>query len=150
MFNLETRLASLVTSSSEAVIQAHSIREQLDKLQASGATADAIAAFKKKLKTLTEGSGQSAATEAELTLNRVNGQASTLYGEVYRADATPTVAQLDAAKTAEQDAATILKQWEIFKTSELANMNKVLRNAGLPEIRLEANPQTAADQGDEE
>jgi len=150
MFNLETRLASLLTRSSEAAIQARSIREQVDKLQASGTTADAIEAFKKKLKTLTGGSGQFAPATPELTLNRVNGAVNTLYGEVQRADAAPTAAQVEAAKAAEQDAGTVMKQWEQFKTSDLNKLNNELRGAGLPEVRLEANQEGAGQQGDEE
>ena len=150
MFNLETRLASLLTSSSEAVIQVRSIREQVDKLQASGAGADAIEAFKKKLKTLTGDSGQPSVATPELTLNRVNGAVNTLYGEVSRADATPTGAQVEATKTVEQDAATVMKQWEVFKSADLTTLNKALRGAGLPEVRLEAAPQGMGQPGDEE
>ena len=150
MFNLEIRLASVLSSSSEAVIQEESMREQVDKLQVSGATAETVAAFKKRLKILTEGSGQPSPQTPELTLNRVNGAVNTLYGEIYRADATPTIAQVEATKNTEQDATAILKQWEQFKSSDLANLNSALRNAGLPEIRVDASPQAAGQQGDEE
>ena len=150
MFNLETRLASLLTSTSQAVIQVRSIREQVDKLQASGAAADAIEALKKKLKTLTGDSGQPSVATSELTLNRVNGAVNTLYGEVSQADATPTAAQVEAAKTVEQDAGTVMKQWETFKSADLTTLNKALRGAGLPEVRLEAAPQGMGQPGDEE
>jgi photosystem II stability/assembly factor-like uncharacterized protein len=150
MFNLETRLASLLTSSSEAVIQARSIREQLDKLKPGGTAAESIEAFEKKLKTLTQGSGQPSPAAPELTLKRVNSTANTLYGDVYRADATPTVAQVEATKTAEQDSATVMKQWEALKTTDLPALNNALRGAGLPEVQLEVNPQVAEEQGDEE
>jgi photosystem II stability/assembly factor-like uncharacterized protein len=150
MFNLETRLASLLTSSSEAAIQARSIREQADKSQASGATADAIAAFKKKLKTLTEGSGQMPPGTIEPTLNRLIGAVSTLYGEVYRADAAPTTAQIEMAKATEEDAVPVMKQWDAFKSKDLTDLNNTLRSAGLPEIHPESNPQGSPDHGDEE
>jgi len=148
MFSLETRLASLLTSTSEAVIQAKSIRDQVDKLNASGTAADAIDAFKKKLKQVTEGSGQP--NDTQLTLNRVNGAANTLYADVYRADATPTLAETEAAKTAEQDWTTMQKQWESFKSSDLRVLNNALRGAGLPEVRADANPQGSYEQEDEE
>jgi photosystem II stability/assembly factor-like uncharacterized protein len=147
MFNLETRLSSVLTSSSRAVIQAKSIREQADKLAASGVTADAIAAFKKKLKALTESSGSGS---TEPTLNRVSGTASTLYGEVFRADAAPTMAQVEAAKTVEQDSAAMMKKWSQFKSTDLGALNNTLRGAGLPEIHLEPNPATTEEMGDEE
>ena len=152
MFNLETRLASLLTSSSEAVIQARSIREQVDKLsgKASGSAAEAIETFKKKIKLLTGIWAVFSPAGSELTLSRVNGDVSTLYGEVYAADAAPTVAQVEAAKAAEQDAATVMKQWDAFKTTDLPALNNALRTAGLPEIRLETNPQATTQPGDEE
>jgi photosystem II stability/assembly factor-like uncharacterized protein len=150
MFNLETRLASLLTNTSEAVIQARSTREQVDKLQARGAAADAVERFKKKLKTLAEGSGQPSPAMPELTLNRVNGAASMLYGEVYRADATPTAAQAEATKTAEQDAATVIKQWDAFQSTDLTNLNNTLRDAGLPEVHVEATSPGTGQLGDEE
>lgn len=150
MFDLETRLASLLSSSSQAVIQAGSIRDQLDKLKASGATADAIDAFKKKLKTLTQGSGRTSSETPELTLNRANGEASTLYGDVGRADATPTTTEVEATKTAEQDWVAVLKQWDMLKRSDLPALNNELRGAGLPDIMVDANPAANADQGDEE
>lgn len=148
MFGLESKLASLLSSSSTAENQAKSIREQVDKLQASGSAADAINAFKKKLKAITEGSGQPGS--AEPTLNRVNGSAATVYIEVYRADAAPTTAQSSATTALEQDSATIMKKWNDFKTADLSTLNNALRGAGLTEIHLEPNPSNSADMEDEE
>jgi len=141
-FDFEIRLASLLSSSSDAVIQARSIREQLEKLsgQASGSTKETIQAFQKKLKTLMQGSEPASSGAQELTLNRVNGAASTLYGELDRADATPTVAQVEATKAAELDAVTVMKQWDALKTTDLPALNNALRGAKLPEVRLEPNP----------
>lgn len=150
MFNLERRLASLLTTSSKAVIQARSMREQLDKLTASGAAAESIEAFKKKLKMLAEGSGQQFPATSELTLKSLNDAANTLYGDVYKTDAAPTVAQLEATKAAEQDTATLMKQWDRFKTTDLLALNNRLHAAGLPEIRWDANPEGTAEPMDEE
>jgi hypothetical protein len=152
MFKLETRLALLLTSSSGTVIEARSVRQQLDKLSvnASGAAAEALMAFRKKLKMLSEGSGQPVLAASELTMKSVNDAANTLYGDVYKADAPPTVAQLEATKTVEQETAEVMKHWEVLKTTDLNNLNKTLRGAGLPEVRLEANPKAAADEEEEE
>jgi photosystem II stability/assembly factor-like uncharacterized protein len=148
MFNLETRLSSLLTSSSEAEIQVKSIRDQIDKINAAGAAADAVQAFTKKLKALAEGSGQP--DDNLLTLKRVNAAVSTLYADVGRADATPTAAEVNATNATEQDWSTIQKQWESFKTSDLPALNNTLRNAGLQEIRVIANPPGSFEQEDEE
>ena len=150
MFELETQLASLLTTSSQAVIQAGSIREQLENLKATGAAATSIEAFRKKLKMLAEGSGKEPPPASELTLKNVNSAANTLYTDVYRVDATPTGAQVEATRTLEQDTTTVMKQWEALKTTDLPALNNVLRSAGLPEVQLEANPQAGAEQTDEE
>jgi photosystem II stability/assembly factor-like uncharacterized protein len=151
MFDLEMRLASLVTTSSQAVIEARSIQEQLQPLsgKATGATAESIKAFQKKLEALSEGAPGGARSSAP-TLNQVNGAVSALYTAVGMADATPTEAQVEAAQAAEQDTPTVMKQWNELKTSELPTLNQALRRAGLPELRLDSNPSAALEPGDEE
>ena len=149
MFDLQTRLASLLTNTSKAVLEARSIKQQAGKLSGKGGgAADALDAFNKKLKQLSEGSGQPGSEE--VTLSRVNGAANTLYAEVDRADAAPTMAQTQATDSAERDATTILKQWSDFKNNDLPALNNALRSAGVPEIHLDATPQSGHDQGDEE
>src|SRR5579862_4125101 len=149
MFDLQTRLASLLTNTSKAVLEARSIKQQAGKLSGKGGgAADALDAFNKKLKQLSEGSGQPGSEE--VTLSRVNGAANTLYAEVDRADAAPTMAQTQATDSAERDATTILKQWSDFKNNDLPALNNALRSAGVPEIHLDVTPQSGHDQGDEE
>src|SRR6202040_171589 len=82
MFQLQARLASIMTHSTEDVTQARSAHEQLQKLagQASGATADAITAFDKKVGALLGGGGGFFAPPSpKPTLSRANGEAATLY-----------------------------------------------------------------------
>jgi len=151
MFDLEMRLSALVTSSSQALLEAHSLRDQLNKLsgQASGTNRDSIEAFRKQLQALTE--AEPATQEsAEPNLRRVNSAVGTLYGAVGAADATPTAAQVEAAKKVEQDTSAVLKQWEELKTNALPGLNLTLRGAGLPELRLEANSSAELEEGDEE
>ena len=151
MFDLQMRLAAMLNDNSEAVIQTRSIRQQVEKLSGkTGPLGESIETFQKKLKALTEGSGMPAADPPEVTLGRVNGAASSLYTDVDRADAAPTVAQVEATKAAEHDTATVWKQWDQIKSTDLPALNKTLRDAGLPEVRLELQPQGGADQGDEE
>jgi len=149
MFELQTRLASLLTSTSDAVIKARSIKEQVAKLTGqNGAPSAALDAFNKKLKVLTEDS-KTPGTD-DVTLGSVNGAANALYTEVDRADAAPTVAQMQATASTEKDAAGVLKQWSELKSIDIPALNKALRDARLPEISADANPQAGADQGDEE
>ena len=151
-FSLQMRLASLLTSTSEAVLQARSVREQLQSVsgKATGTVADSSEAFKKKLKTFAEGSGQAEPSVDEVTLKSVNDAVNSLYGDVDKADVAPTVAQVEATASAERDAVQVTKRWEEMKSSDLKALNGVLRGASLPEVRPEASPQAAEDHGDEE
>jgi len=151
MFDLEMRLAALLTGSSQALLEAHSLRDQLNKLsgQASGTNRDSIAAFRKKLQALTEAEPATEESPAP-TLRRVNSAVSTLYGAVGAADATPTAAQVEAAKKVEQDTSSAMKQWEELKKNALPGLNGALRSAGLPELRLDANSSAELELGDEE
>lgn len=151
MFDLQTRLTSLLTTTSQVVMQAKSLNEQLDKTaeKASGPTATAIDAFKKKLQALRGGGTPMPDSEA-VTLGSVNEACSSLYDEVDRADAAPTTAQTEATTKTEKDAAGVLQQWDQFKNADLATLNNALRGANLPEIHLETTPKVDADETDVE
>ena len=90
-------------------MQTHSIREQLEKLsgKAIGSAAESIEGFKKKLKTLAGEPGEAARGTEEVTLKSVNDAANTLYGDVDKADAAPTLAQIEATAAAERDAVLV-------------------------------------------
>ena len=152
-FRAETSLASLMSESARAVLQGGSIREQLEKL-AAGANAapkDAIDAFQKKLTALLGSRGGFFAPPSpELTLNRLNGQASTLYQQVWSADAEPTTPQMEALAATEHDSADVLKRWNEFKNSDVPTLNNRLREAKVPEIRLEPDPHPEEPQVDDE
>jgi hypothetical protein len=141
-FQLETRLAALVTQTSKAVSQAGSIREPLQNVsqQAKGATLESIQAFEKKLSAIIGPPAGSAPTAAnEITLTRVNSQIATLYGQIWQADAEPTVAQSEAAAMAEHDATDLTQRWNALKTSGLPALNRALRAANLPEMQIESD-----------
>jgi photosystem II stability/assembly factor-like uncharacterized protein len=142
-FQLEMRLASLLSQTSTAVTQAGSIRQPLQKLsqQATGPTRDAIQAFQNKLAgILGAPSGSTAVPADEITLPRVNGQIASLYGQIWQADAEPTVAQSEAASAVESHSTDLTQRWNILKTSDLPALNRVLHGANLPEVNVEANP----------
>ncbi len=152
-FQAETSLAAMMTHSSQAILQGASIREQLEKLnaQTNVATKEAVEALEKKLDALLGASGGFfAPPSAEITLRRVNGQASTLYQQVWQADAEPTSSQMEALATTERDSADALKRWHEFTSSDLPALNRHLRESKAPEIRLEADPNHEEPLGDEE
>jgi hypothetical protein len=151
-FRLETRLASLMNSSYEAVGEARPLREQLNKIstpesvqtgsQSGGSTGESITALAKKVSALLEPQSESsAATRPQATLTAVSSEANTLYREVDRADAAPTASQEAAAAEVERESAEVLRRWNSIKTSDLPALNRQLRGAGLPEIRIQSQPQ---------
>ncbi|MGA2374960.1 MAG: glycoside hydrolase [Candidatus Sulfotelmatobacter sp.] len=142
-FQLESRLASLLSQTSKAVMQAGSIREPLQKLsdQATGSAHDSVEAFQTKLTAvLGAPSGFFAPPSAEVTLAQVNGQVTVLYSQVWQADAEPTAAQSAAAAVIEHDASDAMKRWDALKTTDLSVLNQALHTANLPEVQIESDP----------
>ena len=151
-FRAETELASMLTKTSEAVIQAGALRDQLQKVveQAHVETNESIAPFQKKLVALIEGSSPPAPGADEVTLDRVNQQTGTLYGEVGQVDAPPTTAQSSAISATEKAGADILRRWAEFKNADLPELNRRLQSLNVPEIQLPSNLQQDESQLDEE
>ena len=152
-FQAETKLASIMTESAHALIQAGSIRSQVEKLspQATPSTKDAIEAFDKKLATLLGAPGGFFAPPSqEVTLSRVNGNAGTLYQQVWQIDAEPTSSQLDAISSTEHDSADVLKRWNEFKSADLPALNRLLHDSKVPEVQLETDLHPEDTQVDEE
>ncbi len=152
-FKAETTLASILSESSQALIQVGSIRRQIEKLnaQANDSTKNSLESIQKKMEALVGASGGFFAPPSpEVTLSRVNGQASTLYGQVWQADAEPTSSQMEAMATTEHDTSDVMKRWNEFKNSDLPALNRQLREANAPQIQLESNIQSEEPQADEE
>ena len=147
----ETRLASIMTESAQALLQGGSIRSQLEKVSANASTKEAVESFQKKLTALLGAAGGFFAPPSqEVTLGRVNGQAGTLYMQVWQADAEPTSAQLEALSATDHDSAEVMKRWNDFKNSDLPALNKMLRESKAPEVKLEADLHPEESQVDEE
>ena len=152
-FQLEMHLASFLSQTSKAVMQAGSIRDPLQKLsqQATGTVRDSVQAFQTKLTAIVGAPAGFAAPPAdEITLTRVNGQVSVLYGQVWQADAEPTASQSEAVAATEHDALEAMKRWDALKTSDLSALNSELRAADLPEVHVESNPHQEDSGMDEE
>jgi photosystem II stability/assembly factor-like uncharacterized protein len=151
MFQLQERLASVITQSSKDVLQARVAHEQLQKLtpQASGSLAEAISSLDKKVADLLGGGGGFFAPPSpKPTLGRANGEAATIYAEVGRADATPTAAQLSAAVDTEKIFVAVSSQWKKLMSVDLPALNKQLHGANLPEVRLESKSSEDDESGD--
>jgi len=152
-FKAESTLAAIMSQSAQALRQGGSIRAQLEKLsaQANAPAKDAIVASAKKLTALLGATGGFFAPPSqEPTLSRLDGQAGTLYGQVWQADAEPTSSQMQALAAIERDSAGIMKRWSEFKSSELPALNRQLRESKTPEVQLESRIERVEPQGDEE
>ncbi len=139
-FQIETKLAALVSESSKSVMQASSVREQIEKLKTSEPGKVDIETVEKKLNdVLGSQGGFFSPPSPEATLNRVSGQASTLYGQIWQADAEPTISQVDALAALEHDNTDVMKRWNEFKSKDLIELNRALRDANAGEIRVEVD-----------
>jgi photosystem II stability/assembly factor-like uncharacterized protein len=147
-FALESRLADALSRSSEAVLEAKSLQEQIKKAGANNSAADALKALGAKLTALLDGAekqpGQTASSAP--ALNDVNGDIYSLYGAVSGndsvakdADTAPTAAMLAASAKAETDLAPLLKTWQQIKSADLAAANQKLKAANQPELQPSAN-----------
>ena len=151
-FEAEMKLASAVSESSEAVTQARTTHEQIAKLleTASGSLKNSLESLDKKVSELLDGEkdGNTAMTNVP-TLPGTNANVITLYGEVGRADAAPTVAQVEAANRSEAELSKMLAEWNQLKRQEIPAVNHEVKGAGLSELRLDLPPQQQ-EGGDEE
>jgi hypothetical protein len=110
MFDLEMRLADMLTRSSVAVLQARAMK----------ATPE--------LTTLLSGAKEETRprpTQEPPTLESVQSDISTLYEQIDRADATPTAAQVNAVDATAAKFDAVMKQWEalVSKTQKRTTRN---------------------------
>ncbi|MGB8985054.1 MAG: glycoside hydrolase [Candidatus Sulfotelmatobacter sp.] len=152
-FQLETRLATLLSQTSQAVQQAGSIRDPLQKLseQATGPMRDSIQTFQSKfLALLGAPAGFLAPPANENTLTRTNSQVAVLYGQIWQVDAEPTTSQSESFAAIEDDAADVMKRWDAFRTTDLPALNHSLGGANLPEIKIDTDAHKDEGNMDEE
>ena len=152
-FQAETRMSAIMNDSAQALLQGRSMRAQLDKLNSQGnaSTKQAIEASEKKLAALLGApTGFLAPASTDVTLSRVNAEAGALYQQVWQVDAEPTSSQTAAMSAIEKESAGILKSWADFKSADLPELNRLLRESKVPEVRLEADLHLEESQVDEE
>jgi photosystem II stability/assembly factor-like uncharacterized protein len=143
-FTLETRLASELTASTDAVTEAHSVLDQLHKMGTAlkGAPAESITVLDQKVDRILRGPTPGVpGAAAEPTLTRENTAVAALYGAIGQADAAPTSAQINAVADTERDLSAVMKHWEEIKQSDLPALNRQLRKAKLPELHLDRKAQ---------
>jgi photosystem II stability/assembly factor-like uncharacterized protein len=147
---LETQLISAMEEGARDVSQARSVREQLESLakSAKAPVADSIERMEKTISVLLSAapatdSQKPALVTADKTINA-------LYKEVEKADAAPTVAQMEAFAKAKNELSLGVKSWDDMKRKEIPALNEQLHGANLPELRLDLAPSQEAGGVDEE
>jgi L-2-hydroxyglutarate oxidase LhgO len=152
-FEVEMKVASGVSQSSEALTQARSIHEQITKLlnAATDQVTDSLNALDKKVSVLLEGD-KDATTGGmkEPTLTDTTANLTALYKAIDQADAAPTAAQIEASTKNEAVLETILAKWNELKNRDIPALNQQLRTAGLPALKLDLPPQQQEGGEDEE
>jgi photosystem II stability/assembly factor-like uncharacterized protein len=136
-----------LTASHKAVEQIGALRKQLRDLRdrtSEPATKDAIAAFDQKLTALEgtpagpggAGGGRGAAAGPD-TLSSVNATLLLLMRSIQNADVAPSTQMIAAAADRRKAMATLIQRWSTVKTQDLPSLNARLKQANLPEARVE-------------
>ncbi len=148
----ESKLAALTSSSAEAALEAHSLREQIAKLMkdAPNALKESLELSDKQLQALIDGKPKSATSEEVPGLDDVSGEDSGLYVQVGQVDAAPTVAQQKAAAHAGEETEEALRRWNKWKEGSLPKLNSQLTAAHLSQLNLQQSPESMPESGDED
>ncbi len=147
---LAQRLAGGLDRSTEALLEARSIRAQVkERLErAHGELALNLQALDKHLEGLIESSGEG--LPQRLGLEKVNGRLATLYEQVTGVDAAPTAAQATDAELALAAWQELLDPWQKLRRNELAAVDRGVRAAHLAPLRPELEPPRDLEFADEE
>jgi photosystem II stability/assembly factor-like uncharacterized protein len=141
----QVKMAATLDALAKADLAAHAVAEQLTTQESKAiAGVDSFAAKLKTLLTGAEGKGGGPG------LDDVAGEAGQLYGELEQADEPPTAALLAAAAHVEDEGREALPKWKDFVAKDLPELNRVLKQAGHPEIDLGKEPEDMPDTGDED
>jgi photosystem II stability/assembly factor-like uncharacterized protein len=138
---LASRVADLLTRSSQALLTAQSEEAQLKSLAPAGTAAEAVRAYAARLAALTGSAEQKppAAATPAANLKEVQEQIAGLYPEVTRGDGAPTAAQLDAADTVQSRLTGLMGSWQKLQ-ADLPELNSRLKAAKLTPLRPDLAP----------
>jgi hypothetical protein len=150
-FEADTKVASAVNASSEAVTQTRTVHEQISRLldKAPNSLKDSLESLDRRISELLDADQESGSARVS-TLPAMNANLITLYAEIGRADAAPTLAQVDAVNKNQAAFDTMLTRWNQLKSHDIPALNHGLKGAGLPELRLDLPPQQQEGGEDEE
>ncbi|HLY41988.1 MAG TPA: hypothetical protein VKR52_12320 [Terracidiphilus sp.] len=151
-FELDEKLAEMLTGSAKTALEAYSIREQAKSAtgKASAALKESLEQADKQLDELLSGRTNESNAEGKPGLDEVAGEIQTLYGEVGQSDAGPTEAEKAAAVRLAGEMEESLAGWEHFKGAVLVELNRKLQTEHLPTLNENEHPDNVPESGDED
>jgi hypothetical protein len=140
-FKLSNDLYTQLLTLSPAAEEAGALRKQLKDLQqkATGEALAAIKAFDQKLQALAGGATRrpGAGTEPP-TLGGLKTKFLTLFGVFQEADVAPSTQAAGAVADLQKQLPQLMQRWEAIKSQDIPALNKQLKDANLPELKLES------------
>ena len=145
-FKLSDDLYTKLLTLSPATEQAGELRKQLKELEskASGETLAAVKALDQKLQALAGGATRrpGAGTEPP-TLGSLRTRFLTLFGVLQDADVTPSTQAAEAVAELQKQLPPVMARWKQLESQDIPAMNKQLKDANLPELKLETMTEPA-------
>jgi photosystem II stability/assembly factor-like uncharacterized protein len=139
----EVELAELLAKSSDLVLTARAIEEQLEAAAQLAAKHKELAAplaeARAAVSALLEDGKQQSVGEPPPTLTSVNGEIGSLYGAI-GVDAAPTTSQLSASAKARTTLDALTKRWDATRSGPLARLDAALAAAGAARLRYDQRP----------
>jgi photosystem II stability/assembly factor-like uncharacterized protein len=140
-FRLSNELYTQLLTLSPAVAQAAAARKQLKEIQprATGETLAAVTALDHKLQELAGESARrpGAGTETP-SLSSLRTRFLTLFGLLEEADVKPSAQAAAAVAEVEGQLPALMERWNAIQAQDIPALNKQLKDANLPEVKLEA------------
>ena len=126
--------------------------EQLNAVQDKGLAAQ-LATFHAALRTILDGAKDGTKADAAKQLpgiDEVSGEAAQLYNELEQADANATALLLQRARMSKRKQKRFYGGWEIFKQTQIPEMNRQLQREHHPAIQPNQRPTNMPEKGDED
>ncbi len=140
-FKLSNDLYTQLLTLSPAAEEATALRKQLKDLQPK-ATGEALVAIKtldEKLQTLAGGATRRPGAGAEPpTLGGLKTKFLTLFGVFQEADVAPSTQAAAAVAELQKQLPPLMERWKAMQAQDIPALNKQLKDANLPELKLES------------
>jgi hypothetical protein len=139
-FATAQRLAEACDASTGALLESRSLRAQLKQLmpKGSGPVRDQMRMLDTHIAELLEPADDSAPPRRGL--ERLNGDAATLYGQINGVDAAPTAVQAAETERASADWRVLEQAWRRIHDEEVPALNHALAQARLTQLVPDSEP----------